>query len=425
MQIRTAAERRKSRLASRQHEMQTWGRKPLKAFTNILRVSLDRRLRKIEVRGFPFVLYYEPATLCNLKCPSCPTGTGLLERPKELVNPEVFKKTIDALADWVFILSMYNWGEPLLHKDFATLVRYAADKGIIVTASSNFSMPLTARQCEEIVKSGLHSLKVGIDGASPAVHALYRRGSNLDQLHKNLRTLILAREALKSATPIISVSYHVFAHNETEIEEFSKQMSEMGVDTYSAVPAWLPPDGTVSAPKDPQYNMYKAVNASISKLRSKGKNLRPCTWLYYASIINPGGTISPCCGVVSESSDFGKLDALNGSAGISEQFGEQWNGRKYASARELFGGRAEVERWAAKNLRDLDVDGMAFSGKGASMICAQCPIPQTLEQWSRQILRIYRRLCRLTWQCLGSLDLGGAVANATKALILRMALWLQ
>lgn len=419
------ADRRKSRLASRQHEMRTWGGKPLKAFTNILRLSLDRRLRKIEARGLPFILYYEPATFCNLKCPSCPTGTGLLDRPKELVSAEAFRKTIDGLADWVFILNMYNWGEPLMHRDFAALVRYAAERGIIVTASSNLSVPLTDRQCEEIVDSGLHSLKIGIDGASPQVHAQYRRGSNLDLVHKNVRALMRAREALGRPTPVISVSYHVFAHNENEIDEFSAQMAEIGVDSYSAVPAWLPPDGTVSMPKDPRYNMYQAVNRSIAKLRARGERLRPCTWLYYASIVNPGGTISPCCGVVSESSDFGRVDAANGPGDVGEQFRRAWNGRKYSAARELFGTAADAGRWAATNLRDLEVDGMAFSGKDASMICAKCPIPQTLEQWSRQIVRIHRRTCRLAWQCLKTFDLPGAVANAVKALILRVAVWLQ
>jgi hypothetical protein len=320
---------------------------------------------------------------------------------------------------------MYNWGEPLMHRDFAALVRYAAERGIIVTASSNLSVTLSEKQCEEIVSSGLHSLKVGIDGASPQVHAQYRRGSNLDLVHGNVRALLRAREKLKSPTPVISVSYHVFAHNESEIDEFSMQMAEIGVDSYSAVPAWLPPDGTVSMPKDPRYNMYQAVNRSIAKLRARGEQLRPCTWLYYASIVNPGGTISPCCGVVSESSDFGRVDAANSPGDVAEQFSRAWNGQRYSAARELFGTGADVKRWAATNLRDLEVDGMAFSGKEASMICVKCPIPQTLEQWSRQIRRIYKRTWRLTWQCLKSFDLPGAVASAAKALILRVAVWLQ
>lgn len=84
-----------------------------------------------------------------------------------------------------------------------------------------------------------------------------------------------------------------------------------------------------------------------------------------------------------------------------------------------------MERWAAKNLRNLQVDGMAFSGKDAAMICANCPIPHTLEQWTRQVWRIYKRLFRLVWECLKRLDFKGAVINATKALLLRAAVWLQ
>lgn len=425
MAMTAVANRAHTRLLSRQHEMLIWSRKPMKAFVNILRLSLDRRLRKVETRGLPFVLYYEPTTFCNLKCPSCPTGVGLLDRPKDLVNPEDFKRTIDSLADWVFMINMYNWGEPLLHRDFAKLAKYAADRGILVSASSNLSVPLSAAQCEEIVKSGLHSLKVGVDGASGAVHAMYRRGSNLEMVHKNIRTLNLMKEKLGSPTPIIIVAYHVFAHNEEEIEEFSKQMAELGVNSFTAAAAWLPADGTVSKAKNPRYDMYQAVNNTIAKLRSKGKDLKPCSWLYYASVINPGGTISPCCGVVSERSDFGKLRFDDKSVEVDNQFRAEWNGDKYTAAREMFSAGAGVQRWASGNLQDLQPDGMAFSAKDAPMICSRCPIPHTLEQWSRQVTRIYRRFCRLTWQCVKSLDFQGAAVNAAKALLLRVAVWLQ
>jgi len=411
--------------AIRQHEMLLWSKKPMKAFANVLRVSLERRLRRVQLRGLPFALYYEPTMFCNLKCPSCPTGIGSLERPKKMVNPEEFNTTIGALADWVFTLYLYNWGEPLLHKDFAKLVKYATDKGIVVTASSNLSMRLTLEQCEEIVRSGLHLLVVGVDGASPAVHAMYRKGSNLELVHNNLRTLILVKEKLGSPTPIISVQYLVFAHNETEIEEFSKQMGEIGVNSYYLAPAWLPPNGTISMPQDPRYDMYKLVNESISKLRLQGRSLKPCTWLYYTSTINPGGTISACCGVLSESSDFGSLHPTDSPVEMGNQFRTEWNGDRYSAARELFSKGAQVERWASKNLRDLGPDGMAFSSKGVPMICAQCPIPHTLELWSQEVLRLYEAFWRLTRQCIKSLDLRGAAVNAIKAFILRLAVLLQ
>jgi MoaA/NifB/PqqE/SkfB family radical SAM enzyme len=401
-----------------------WRNKPLKSFLNILKATRERHERKSDVSSLPFVVFYEPTSFCNLKCPSCPTGTGMLDRPKERVDPEQFRATVDALADKVFVIYMYNWGEPLLHKEFSKLVKYATSKGIVVKTSSNLSIPLNDAQLRDIVESGLQQIKVGIDGATPEVHEQYRRRSDLELVHKNVRTIADFKKQLNSATPEISVAYHVFAHNESEIEEFKKQMPALGVNHFGPSPSWLPPDGTVLKPKDPRYDMYKIANKTISGLRSQGDELKPCGWLYYATVINPGGTISPCCGVASESYDYGELPAKGGAAEMDKEFRAVWNGKKYAGSRKLFNRKDTMQKWVAKNLRDLQPDGMAFSqlSRKSSLICADCPIPHTLERWTGELEEIFRLYGQETKRCLRKLNLPAALVNGIKTLILRSAL---
>ena len=401
-----------------------WRNKSLGSFLNILKATRERDERKSDVSSVPFVMFYEPTSFCNLKCPSCPTGTGMLDRPKERVDPEQFKATVDALAGKVFVMYMYNWGEPLLHKEFSKLVKYATSKGIVVKTSSNLSIPLNDGQLRDIVESGLQQIKVGIDGATPEVHEQYRRRSDLELVHKNVRTIADYKKKLNSATPEISVAYHVFAHNESEIEEFKKQMPALGVNHFGPSPSWLPPDGSVSKPKDPRYDMYQIANKTISNLRSQGDELKPCGWLYYATVINPGGTISPCCGVASESYDYGELPAKGGAAEMDKEFRAVWKGKKYAASRKLFNRKETLQKWAGKNLRDLQPDGMAFSqlGRTPSLICADCPIPHTLERWTGELAEIYKLYRQETKRCLRKLNLPAAFVNGIKALILRSAL---
>ena len=404
--------------------MKVWRSKSLKSFLNILKATRERRERKSDVSSLPFVIFYEPTSFCNLKCPSCPTGTGMLDRPKERVDPKQFKATVDALADKVFVMYMYNWGEPLLHKEFSNLVKYATSKGIVVKTSSNLSIPLNDVQLKDIVESGLQQLKVGIDGATPEVHEQYRKRSDLELVHKNVRTIAEFKKQLNSATPEISVAYHVFAHNESEIEEFKRQMPELGVNQFGPTPSWLPADGTVSKPKDPRFDMYKITNKTIEGLRSQGDELKPCGWLYYATVINPGGTISPCCGVASESYDYGELPAEGAATEMHNEFRAVWKGKKYAASRKLFNKKETLKKWSAKNLRDLQPDGMAFSqlSRSSSLICADCPIPHTLERWTGELEAIYKLYRQETRRCLRRLNLPAAVVNGIKTLILRAAL---
>jgi MoaA/NifB/PqqE/SkfB family radical SAM enzyme len=404
-----------------------WDKKPLKAFTNVLKATLERRFRKTEVKSLPFVLYFEPTMFCNLKCPSCPTGMGILDRPKDRVDPELFKATVDALAGHAFVLYMYNWGEPLLHKEFSNLVKYATDKGIVVRTSSNLSINLNQMQLKSIVESGLQTIKVGIDGASQEVHQLYRRRANLELVHNNVQALARYKKELRSSTPEIIVAYHVFAHNEAEVEECRRQMMALGANQFNANPAWLTPDETVQKAKDPKYDAYKMANDTIKELRAQGPDLKPCSWLYYASVINPSGTISPCCGIVSESSDYGELPEEGDASEIESRFRDEWNGKKYTASRKLFAKKEAVEKWSAKNLNNLEPDGMGFSqlNRKFPLICANCPIPHTLEQWTGEVTQLYRIYRYETKRAMLAFNILGTARNATRALILRAAMLLQ
>ena len=407
-------------------KISVWSRKPLRAYLNIIKLSLERRLRKRRLASLPFVLYLEPNTFCNLSCPSCPTGTKQLGRPKTKVTIDEFKNSIDALGEYIFLLVMYNWGEPLLHQEFPRLVRYATAKHIVVHASSNLSMQLSEERCRDIVLSGLQLLLVGVDGATPETHESYRRGSNLPLVHENLRKLVRIKKSLKSETPHIVAIFLVFEHNEHELEDFKKQMDEIGV-RYDATAPFLPPSSGLKKSKNEEFDRYLKGAANCNNLRRKGNTLAPCTWLYYSSIINPGGSISPCCMVANENFDFGKINQTpkNWNALLSD-FRESWNGDKYRSARGLFQKDCLIE-WSKNNLTALNQDGMALSqvNKNVSIICEECPIPDEIEIWSHFIQEMCTAFASSSIKELISFKLRNGLSLAFKASLLRIAWWLQ
>jgi MoaA/NifB/PqqE/SkfB family radical SAM enzyme len=69
------------------------------------------------VLGNPTTLMLEPVNFCNLKCPLCPTGQGMIKREKEMLNLEKSKKIIHQLGPEIIHLRLWNWGEPFLNKD--------------------------------------------------------------------------------------------------------------------------------------------------------------------------------------------------------------------------------------------------------------------------------------------------------------------
>src|SRR3989338_4326631 len=65
--------------------------KPIRIL-NLPLVYLSKYLKLTKVLGKPLTAMIEPTNYCNLKCPLCPTGRGLIQRKKESLKFNDFKK---------------------------------------------------------------------------------------------------------------------------------------------------------------------------------------------------------------------------------------------------------------------------------------------------------------------------------------------
>ena len=135
---------------------------------------------RTQLRSLPLKLTLEPINVCNLHCPACYTGDGQTSRERKAMPPELYKRLLDELGDTLWQMEFCNWGEPLLNKHVHTMIRAAADRGIGTLLNTNLSIPFSAQRAEELVRSGLTTLGVSIDGARQETYEQYRIGGNLD-----------------------------------------------------------------------------------------------------------------------------------------------------------------------------------------------------------------------------------------------------
>src|SRR5689334_13242274 len=92
------------------------GMKSLRAYSNVGKMRLNMLLRRQAIRNYPVKAYIEPTLFCNLRCPACPTGLQFGLRPSATMDVNLFKQAIDEMGPYLFDLWMFNWGEPLLHR---------------------------------------------------------------------------------------------------------------------------------------------------------------------------------------------------------------------------------------------------------------------------------------------------------------------
>jgi MoaA/NifB/PqqE/SkfB family radical SAM enzyme len=253
--------------------------------------GLSLVLRRPIVWGMPPIVMIEPTNICNLRCPLCPSGTGTLQRPKGYMSFELFQRVIDEIAPYSAMVILWNQGEPFLNPHFLRMVRYAADKRLFTLVSTNANRLPAA---EDIVRSGLHSLIVSLDGATQSTYNAYRVNGDLAAVMTNVRALVQARRSLGSATPLIKWQFLVLRHNEHEVDTIRRLASEVGVDSlqFKTAQIYSKEDVHTYLPLNPKYRRYRVVDGDF-ELKFGVANR--CRRLWTQPVVNQDGRMAMCC----------------------------------------------------------------------------------------------------------------------------------
>lgn len=328
--------------------------KPIRLW-NLFLVKISEVLRLPAVLGMPLTLMIEPTNFCNLKCPLCPTGAGLLGRKKAMLKFNDFKGIFDHFAPYIIHLRLWNWGEPLLNPELFKMIAYAKKHDIFVNTSTN-SYFLTKENAKKLVQSGLDELIVSLDGASQETYRKYRKKGNFNKVIEAMRTLVAEKKRLKSKTPMIKVQFIIMRHNEHEVKKAVKLAEEIGADSiffktvgmmdvsiYEPIKEYLP--------QNKEFRRYWFEHGRIKS--SKPRNF--CDYLWDETTINVDGSVVPCCRDSHNSYVFGNI--------FNEPFKKIWNNKKYVAFRkQVLRNRGEIPlcRYCQGNKKEFKIKEVYF-----------------------------------------------------------------
>jgi len=303
---------------------------------NLARMTASYRLSVLTGRsivwGRPYTLTIEPTNRCNLSCPECPSGNGAMTRPQGMLAFEDFRGIVDEVRREVFYLQLFFQGEPFINNRLLDMIRYAHDRRMYVSVSTNAHY-IRETTATELVASGLDRLIVSIDGLTQEVYEQYRVGGTLAKVHEALELLQGERRRRGSGMELV-LQLLVTRQNEEQLgalrslaRRYDAEIALKTMQVYSIEGA------EQFLPKDERYSRYHRVNG---ELRTKNRLRNRCVRLWERSVITWDGTVVPCC--FDKDADH-PLGHLNGRS-----FAEVWQSDEYhAFRRKILAGRKNVE----------------------------------------------------------------------------------
>jgi MoaA/NifB/PqqE/SkfB family radical SAM enzyme len=349
------------------------------AFDNYLLAHYERARRIDHTQSRPFVLLLDPASLCQLQCPMCPTGLEnagrvghgrTAYRSRGLLSRDIFDAVLDELGDYLFYVHLYNWGEPLLNKDLTYFIRELVRRDIVVDTNTNLSLPLSDVQIDELIDSGIDRIEASIDGFSQATYGRYRIKGRFDMARDNLLRLAAARDRLGRDTQLVW-NFLVFRFNEAEIEPARLFCEEHGIEFVRREAAlsealreeFLPTyrEGEVLE----GFFEQRARQFDPQTIRSRPE--QSCGWHYYYAVINADGSVSPCCAPWESDWDLGYVTPS------ADSFNKIWNGEAMRASRRDVAGHHLLDLLdrSGKLAQIKTVDDFVRQGT----ICEGCQMP--------------------------------------------------
>jgi len=177
-----------------------------------------------ELRRFNYQV--EVTGYCNLKCISCPRGNWPIHRPTGLMSAEVYQKLIDKIIKddpWTGIITLYNWGEPLLNPELPEIIKTTRENGLLSAISSNLAMK---KDFERVVEADPDWFRISNWGW----------GENYEKTHTGGKWEVFLENCYKLAEykkrhnskMLVELFFHIYSHNREDFPKMQALCDELG-----------------------------------------------------------------------------------------------------------------------------------------------------------------------------------------------------
>lgn len=279
----------------------------------------------------------EVSSICQLKCPVCPTGKGLTKKNIigwNYIKFKDFKKFVDDNPK-IKHIELSNWGEIFLNPELKDIIKHAYQKNIILSAVNGVNLnTITEETIKCLVKYKFRHLLVSIDGASNETYRIYRQGGNFNTVIDNVKKINYYKKKFNCKYPKLSWQFVIFGHNVHELpiaEKMAKELNMKFLPKLNHTSSYSPVKNRKLVMK---YSDNGITTREEFKQIYKRNYLNPCGQLWLSPQINWDGKLLGCC--INMKSDFGNV--------FEKSLQECLKSEKYVYAKNMLLGKVKPRK---------------------------------------------------------------------------------
>ena len=270
---------------------------------------------KSEVSWMPVSVSAELTNCCNLSCPECNSGSGIITRNRGYMDIDLFSKVIEEISPFLYNINLYFQGEPMLHPKFFTFLSKCRNIHTTVSTNGHF---LTEENAKKLAESGLNRIIVSLDGFDQETYSSYRKNGDISRVLEGIKNISEAKKRAPSAMKLV-IQFLVNRNNEHQIDDvrhYARKMNasfslkSMQIINKEKIGLWLP-----------SLRKYRRYEHDGSEYRIKNRFPNRCARLWFNPVISWDGKVLPCCFDKDAEYIMGDLN--------EDSFRDIWNGPRY------------------------------------------------------------------------------------------------
>ena len=194
-------------------------------------------------------------------------------------------------------VALYTTGESLLHKRALEIARKVKGEGFYCYITSN-GLLIKENNVDELVTSGIDSIKISIDGSEKEEYEKIRIGGKFDKLLKSLELLKRRRDELNPEMKIYAGAV-VNKLNQHSMGRFKERYMNYVDEIY------LSPLVNQSGSITEKYNELKITD------EFDARSWKPCRMLWDRIVVSWEGKLTACCVDYELALSYGELTVSN------------------------------------------------------------------------------------------------------------------